>query len=118
MDHFDISFACSIFSKSWEVTNYGFLGVAHPRSVRCRFQHVWLTRDQFGMTVLEKLGLMDMSDLLGLPRHDMEVEGVAVKDDAVLELRVSCCTCSAQAHVPKRRGHHRVPRVLMLAAVT
>ena len=23
------SFACSIFSKSWEVTNYGFLGVAH-----------------------------------------------------------------------------------------
>ena len=29
MDHFDISFACSIFSKSWEVTNYGFLGVAH-----------------------------------------------------------------------------------------
>ena len=29
MNHFDISFACSIFSKSWEVTNYGFLGVAH-----------------------------------------------------------------------------------------
>ena len=29
MDHFDISFACSIFSKSWEVTNYGFLGAAH-----------------------------------------------------------------------------------------
>ena len=29
MYHFDISFACSIFSKSWEVTNYGFLGVAH-----------------------------------------------------------------------------------------
>ena len=29
MDHFDISFACSIFSISWEVTNYGFLGVAH-----------------------------------------------------------------------------------------
>jgi hypothetical protein len=29
MDHFDISFACSIFSKSWEVTNYGFLDVAH-----------------------------------------------------------------------------------------
>ena len=31
MDHFDISFACSIFSKSWEVTNYGFLGAAHLR---------------------------------------------------------------------------------------
>ena len=29
MDHFDISFVCSIFSKSWEVTNYGFLGVTH-----------------------------------------------------------------------------------------
>ena len=29
---------------------------------------------------------------MGLPRHDMEVEGVVVK---VLELRVSCCTCSA-----------------------
>ena len=29
MDHFDILFACSIFSKSWEVTNYGFLGAAH-----------------------------------------------------------------------------------------
>ena len=25
---------------------------------------------------------------VGLPRHDMEVEGVVVKDDAVLELRV------------------------------
>ena len=29
MDHFDISFACSIFSKSWDVPNHGFLGVAH-----------------------------------------------------------------------------------------
>ena len=25
---------------------------------------------------------------VGLPRHDIEVEGVVVKDDAVLELRV------------------------------
>ena len=38
---------------------------------------------------------------MGLPRHDMEVEGVVVKDDAILELRVRCCTCNAQAHVPK-----------------
>ena len=37
---------------------------------------------------------------VGLPRHDIEVEGVAVKDDAVLELRVRCCTCNAQVHVP------------------
>ena len=29
---------------------------------------------------------------VGMPRHDMEVEGVVVKDDAVLELRVRCCT--------------------------
>ena len=38
---------------------------------------------------------------VGLPRHDMEVEGVVVKDDAILELRVGYCTCNAQAHVPK-----------------
>ena len=37
MDHFDISFACSIFSKSWEVTNYGFLGAPHlPVTHTCR----------------------------------------------------------------------------------
>ena len=35
---------------------------------------------------------------VGLPRHDMEVEGVVVKDDAVLELRVRCCKFNAQAH--------------------
>ena len=29
---------------------------------------------------------------VGLPRHDVEVEDVVVKDDAVLELRVCCCT--------------------------
>ena len=33
---------------------------------------------------------------VGLSRHDMEVEGVVVKDDAVLELRVRCCTCKQQ----------------------
>ena len=33
---------------------------------------------------------------VGLPRHDMEVEGVDVKDDAVLELRARCCTFNAK----------------------
>jgi len=44
MGHFDISFACSIFSKSWDVTIHGFLGVAHlPFSQHqvpgCRGEH-------------------------------------------------------------------------------
>ena len=30
------------------------------------FSAVWLTRDQFGMTFLDQLGLMDMGDLLEL----------------------------------------------------
>jgi hypothetical protein len=29
---------------------------------------VWLSRDQFGMTFLDQLGLMDMSDLLELSK--------------------------------------------------
>ena len=32
------------------------------------FSAVWLTRDQFGMTFLDQLGLMDMSDLLELSK--------------------------------------------------
>ena len=46
---------------------------------------------------------------VGLLRHDGEVEGVVVKDDAVLELCVRGRTCYAQAHIPKRRRHHGVP---------
>lgn len=55
---------------------------------------------------------------VGLLHHNGEVEGVVVKHDAVLELRLSarCCTCSALTHVSKRRGNHRVPRASMLAA--
>ena len=34
-----------------------------------------------------------------------EVEGVVVKDDAVMELCVRGRACYAQAHVPKRRTH-------------
>ena len=32
------------------------------------FSAVWLTRDQFGMTFLDELGLMDVIDLLALSK--------------------------------------------------
>ncbi len=47
-----------------------------------------------------------------LLRHDGEVEGVVVEDDAVLVLGIRGRARYAQAHVPKRRSHHRVSRVL------
>ncbi len=53
--------------------------------------------------------------LVGLLRHDEEVEGVVVKDDAVLELCVRGRACYAQAHIPKRRSHHCVPSACTLA---
>ncbi len=49
---------------------------------------------------------------MGLPCHDGEVEGVVVEDDAVLVLGIRGRACYAQAHVPTRRSHHRVPRLL------
>ena len=49
---------------------------------------------------------------MGLPRHDGEAESVVMEDDAVLVLGVRGRAPYAQAHVSKRRGHHRVPRVL------
>ena len=39
-----------------------------------------------------------------------EVEGVVVEDDAVLVLGIRGRARYAQAHVPKRRRHHRVPK--------
>ena len=47
-----------------------------------------------------------------LLRHDGEVEGAVVKDDAVLELSVRGRAHYAQAHIPKRRSHQGVPSVL------
>jgi len=41
-----------------------------------------------------------------------EIESVVMENDAVLVLGVRGRAGYAQAHVPKRRGHHRVPRVL------
>ena len=49
---------------------------------------------------------------VGLLRHDGEVEGVVVKDDAVLELCVRGRARYAQAHIPKQRSHQGVPIVL------
>ena len=49
---------------------------------------------------------------MGLPRHDGEVEGVVMENDAVLVLGIRGRARFAQAHVLKRRSHHRVPRGL------
>ena len=49
---------------------------------------------------------------MGLLRHDGEVDGVVVKDEAVLVLSVRGRARYAQAHIPKRRSHHGVPSEL------
>ncbi len=51
----------------------------------------------------------------GLPCHDLEVERVVVKDDAVLELRVLCCTCNAQAHVTSVRMYRLFIQLRIIA---
>ena len=56
MDHFDISFACSFFSISWEVTNYGFMSVAHlPISL---LEVLFLLGDVWGLVFVESFGLV------------------------------------------------------------
>ena len=44
--------------------------------------------------------------VMGLLRHDREVEGVVVEDDAVLVQSIRGRARYAQSHVPKRRSHH------------
>jgi len=48
---------------------------------------------------------------MGVPRHDGEVKSVVMEYDAVLALGVRGRARYSQAHTPKRRRHHRVPRV-------
>jgi hypothetical protein len=48
-----------------------------------------------------------------LLRHDGEVEGVVVENDAVLVLGIlEAAHAMLKRMAPKRRSHHRVPRVL------
>ena len=50
---------------------------------------------------------------MGLLRHDGKIEGAVVEDDAVLVLGIRGRARYAQAHVPKRRSYHRVPRIVL-----
>ena len=49
---------------------------------------VWLTRDQFGMTFLDQLGLMDMGDLLALSKGLSKI-GAKIFEGLWFELRTS-----------------------------
>ena len=48
------------------------------------FSAVWLTRDQLGMSFLDQVGLIDMSDLLGLSKI-----GAKIFEGLWFELRTS-----------------------------
>ena len=50
---------------------------------------------------------------VGLPRHDMEVEGAVVKDDAVLELRVRCCTRNAPFNEVNQRNEKAKAQIFL-----
>ena len=52
------------------------------------FSAVWLTRDQFGMTFLDQLGLMDMGDLLELSKGLSKI-GAKIFEGVWLKLRTS-----------------------------
>ena len=52
------------------------------------FSAVWLTRDQFGLTFLDQLGLMDMSDLLELSKGLSKI-GAKIFESLWLKLRTS-----------------------------
>jgi len=50
-----------------------------------------------------------VGDGMELLLHDGEVDGVVVDDDTALVLFIRGSARYAQAHVPNRRSHHRVP---------
>ena len=52
------------------------------------FSALWLTRDQFGMTFLDQLGLMDMSDLLELSKGLSKI-GAKIFESLWFKLRTS-----------------------------
>ena len=52
------------------------------------FSTVWLTRDQFGMTFLDQLGLMDMGDLLELSKGLSKI-GAKIFEGVWFKLRTS-----------------------------
>ena len=52
------------------------------------FSAVWLTRDQFGMTFLDQLGLMDMGDLLELSKGLSKI-GAKIFEGVWFKLRTS-----------------------------
>ena len=52
------------------------------------FSAVWLTRDQFGLTFLDQLGLMDMSDLLELSKGLSKI-GAKICESLWLKFRTS-----------------------------
>ena len=57
------------------------------------FSAVWLTRDQFGMTFLDQVGLMDMSDLLELSKGLSKI-GAKIFEFFWFKLRTSKSTFS------------------------
>ena len=71
------------------------------------FSAVWLTRDQFGMTFLDQLGLMDMGDLLELSKGLSKI-GSKVFEGLWFKLRTSKSLFSfLDKHAPGAYAGHQ-----------